>query len=52
MSSAMTTVFGAAIALQTRGKVWGLADDAPLLRLTRSDQVADHDDPVAMPTRV
>ena len=45
MLSAMTTVFGSAIALQARRKVRRLADDAALLRLTRSDQVADHDQP-------
>ena len=32
-------------ALQARRKVRRLADDAALLRLTRSDQVADHDQP-------
>ena len=31
--------------LQTRREVRRLADDAALLRLTRSDQVADHDQP-------
>ena len=32
-------------ALQARGEVRRLADDAALLRLTRSDQVADYDQP-------
>ena len=43
MLSAMTTVFGSAIALQTRRKVRRLADNRLLLRRTRSDQIADHD---------
>ena len=43
MLSAMTTLFGSATPLQARRKVRGLADDGSLLRLTRSDQVADHD---------
>jgi hypothetical protein len=30
-------------ALQTRRKVRCLSDDAALLRLSRSDQIADHD---------
>src|SRR5271163_4723012 len=29
--------------LQARGEVWRLADDATLLRLPRSDQIADND---------
>ena len=43
--SAMTTMFGSAIALQARREVRRLADDAALLRLSRSDEVADHDKP-------
>ena len=31
--------------LQARRQVWRLADDAALLRVLRSDQVADHDQP-------
>ena len=31
--------------LQTRRKVWRLADDAAFLRLARSDQIADYDQP-------
>ena len=47
----MTTLSGSAIALQPRGEVRRLADDAALLRLSRPDQVTDdHDRPVAMPT--
>ena len=34
----MTTVFGSAIALQTRREVRRLANDAALLRLARSNQ--------------
>ena len=41
----MTTLFGSAIALQARREVRRLADDAALLRVPRSDQVADHDQP-------
>ena len=40
----MTTVFGSASALQARRKIRRLADDASLLRLARSDQIADHDE--------
>ena len=43
MLSAMTTVFGSAIALQSCREVRRLADDAALLRRTRSDQIADYD---------
>ena len=45
MPSAMTTMFGSAMPLQARREVRRLADDAALLRLARSDQVADHDQP-------
>ena len=45
MLSAMTTVFGSAIALQTRREVRRLADNPALLRLSRSDQIADYDQP-------
>ena len=45
MPSAMTTMFGSAIALQARREVRRLADDAALLRLARSDQVADDNQP-------
>ena len=45
MPSAMTTVFGSAIALQARREVRRLADDAALLRVSRADQVADDDQP-------
>ena len=38
-------LFGSAIALQARREVRRLADDAALLRLARSDQVADDDQP-------
>ena len=31
--------------LQARRKVWRLSDDAALLRLSRSDQIANHDQP-------
>ena len=41
----MTTVFGSAIALQARREVRRLADDAALLRLARSNQVADDNEP-------
>ena len=41
----MTTMFGSAIALQARREVRRLADDAALLRLPRSDQIADDDQP-------
>ena len=41
----MTTVSGSAIALQARREVRRLADDAALLRLPRSDEVADDDQP-------
>ena len=43
MLSAMTTMFGSAIALQTGCEVRGLSNDAALLRLPRTDEVADHD---------
>ena len=45
MLSAMTTVFGSAIALQTCREVRRLADNRLLLSSTRSDQIADHDQP-------
>ena len=45
MLSAMTTVFGSAIALQTCREVRRLADDCLLLSSTRSDQIADYDQP-------
>ena len=43
--AAMTTVFGSAMRLQPRRKVRRLADDRLLLRRTRSDQIADDDEP-------
>ena len=45
MLSAMTTVFGSAIALQPRREVRRLTDDRLLLSRTRSDQIADHHQP-------
>jgi hypothetical protein len=38
-------------ALQARGKVRRLADDATLLSLSGADQIANNNQPVAMPTR-
>ncbi len=45
MVSAITTVFGSATPLQTCRNVWRLADNRMLLSRTRSDQVADNDQP-------
>ena len=43
--SAMTTLSGSAIALQPRGEVRRVADDAALLRLPRTQKIADDHDP-------
>ena len=45
MLSAITTLFGSAIALQACGKVRRLAYDGLLLRIAGADQVADDHQP-------
>jgi hypothetical protein len=45
----MTTVFGSAMPLQACRKVWRLPDDTSLLRLSRSDQIANDDQPSSNP---
>ncbi len=44
-ASAMTTLSGSAIALQTRREVRRLADDPALLRLPGTHEIADHHEP-------